>query len=89
MLGGISMNFTIATLTEHNMGYGHLVLNIDCNGREYLVGLYNDETKEYTHRVFKTLNHAFDMFEQLSEWIIKSEYSEADKRKYLLTNEID
>ncbi len=51
------MNYTIATTEEV---HGNLCLNIDKNGNEYTVGLFNEATKEYTHRSFKTIDDAFN-----------------------------
>lgn len=83
------MNYTIATLMECNMGEGHLHLNIDKSGNEYLVGLYNDETREYTHRTFNSIDEAMGIFQTLSEWIIKSYYTEQQKRNYLVSDKVD
>ena len=82
------MNYTIAVLEECNMGEGKLRLNIDHSGNQYLVGLYNDTTKEYTHRVFRTIDQAYTFFSKLSEWIVKGLYTEAEKRKYLAEAEV-
>ena len=82
------MNYTIAELEECNMGYGHLKHNIDVSGDKYLVGLYNDETKQFTHRVFRTIDQAYTFFGKLSEWIVKGLYTEDEKRKYLAEAEV-
>ena len=80
------MNYTIATLKEHNMGNGNLELTIDKSGNSYLVGLYNTETKLYTYNTYNSIDDAFKMFSQLSEWIVKSYYTEEYKREYLFGN---
>ena len=77
------MNYTIAVLEECNMGEGKLRLNIDRSGNQYLVGLLNTDTHEYSYRVFDTIDTAYIVFSTLSEWIIKSLYSEDKKREYL------
>ena len=83
------MNYTIATLKEYNMGNGNLELSIDKSGNSYLVCLYNTETKKYTYNVFDSIDDAFKVFSQLSEWIVKSYYTEEYKCEYLRTVIID
>ena len=86
--GGADMNYTIAVLEECNFGEGKLNLTIDRSGNKYLVGLYNTDTKEYTYNTFDSIDDAFKVFSQLSEWIIKSYYTEECKRHYLLNGTI-
>lgn len=74
------MNYTIATTKEV---HGNLCLNIDKNGNEYAVGLFNEETKEYTHRSFKTIDDALTVYKTLVELIVKGYGTEEDKRNVL------
>lgn len=80
------MNYTIATLEE---AHGPLSLNIDHDGDRYTVGLYNRDTKEYTHKTFDSIQEAYKVFEKLSSWIVFSYYKETEKRKYLETGTMD
>ena len=77
------MNYTIATLDEV---HGNLKLNFDCAGNKYLVGIYNAETKEYTHRTFDNIEVAIKKFSDLSAMILKGLYPEEEKREFLLQN---
>lgn len=74
------MNYTIATTKEV---HGNLCLNIDKNGNEYTVGLFNDVTKEYTHRSFKTIDEALTVYNTLVELIVKGYGTEEYKRNVL------
>ena len=75
------MNYTIATLNETQ---GNLKLNFDKLGNQYLIGIYNTETKEYTHRTFDDIEQSLYKFNELSAMIIKGLYSEQHKREFLL-----
>lgn len=74
------MNYTIATTKEV---HGNLCLNIDKNGNEYIVGLFNDVTKKYTHRSFKTIDDALTVYKMLVELIVKGYGTEEYKRNVL------
>lgn len=74
------MNYTIAETKEV---HGNLCLNIDQNGNEYTVGLFNEETKEYTHRSFKTIDDALTVYKTLVELIVKGYGTEEYKRNVL------
>lgn len=74
------MNYTIATTEE---AHGNLSLNIDKDGNEYTVGLFNEETKEYTHRSFKTTDGALTVYKTLVELIVNGYGTEEYKRKVL------
>nr|DAJ52034.1 MAG TPA: hypothetical protein [Caudoviricetes sp.] len=74
------MNYTIATTEEV---HGNLYLNIDKNGNEYTVGLFNEVTKEYTHRSFKTIDEALTVYKTLVELIVKGYGTEEYKRNVL------
>lgn len=74
------MNYTIATTEEV---HGDLSLNIDKNGNEYTVGLFNEVTKEYTHRSFKTIDDALTVYKTLVELIVKGYGTEEYKRNVL------
>ena len=82
------MNYTIAVLEEYNLGLGNLKLSIDHHGNKYLVSLYNGDTKEDTYKLFDSIDDAFKVFSQLSEWIIKSYYTEQQKRNYLINGTV-
>lgn len=75
------MHYTIATLEQV---HGNLRLNFDKCGNQYLVGIRNAETKEYTHRIFDNIEQAIYKFNELSAMIIKGLYSEQHKREFLL-----
>ena len=72
-----SMNYTIASLNDVNFGQ---VLTLDKNGNKYVVGLYNEETKEYTHKSFDSIGEAYTIFEKLSRCICFGEYSYSDRK---------
>nr|DAU13413.1 MAG TPA: hypothetical protein [Caudoviricetes sp.] len=74
------MNYTIATTKEV---HGNLRLCIDKSGNEYTVGLFNDVTKEYTHRSFKTIDDALTVYKTLVELIVKGYGTEEYKRNVL------
>ena len=71
------MNYTIASLNDVNFGQ---VLTLDKNGNKYVVGLYNEETKEYTHKSFDSIGEAYTIFEKLSRCICFGEYSYSDRK---------
>lgn len=74
------MNYTIAMLESLN----GLKLNVDKNGNQYTVGLFDSETKNYTHKSFVSLDEAFKVFQKVSEYIIKGLGSYNDKCNLLL-----
>lgn len=74
------MHYTIATTKEV---HGNLCLNIDKNGNKYTLGLFNDVTKEYTHRSFKTIDDALTVYKTLVELIVKGYGTEEYKRNVL------
>ncbi len=71
------MNYTIASL--HAVSFGQ-VLTLDKNGNKYVVGLYNEETKEYTHKSFDSIDEAYTIFEKLSRCICFGDYSYKDRK---------
>ena len=75
------MHYTIATLKQ---AQGDLQINFDKCGNQYLVGIRNNDTKEYTHRTFDDIEQAVKKFNELSAMIIKGLFSEQDKRRFLL-----
>lgn len=75
------MSHTIATLEETQ---GNLSINLDSTGNKYLVGIYNNETKEYTHKTFDTMDSAYAAFSMLSKYVCLSLYTEKEKRGFLL-----
>ena len=75
------MHYTIATLKQV---HGNLQIEFDKAGNQYLVGIYNCDTKEYTHREFTNIEQAIYKFNELSAMIIKGLYSEQHKREFLL-----
>lgn len=75
------MNYEIARMVETQ---GQLVLSLCQSGNKYGVQLYNDETKEFTSKLFNSIDDAFIKFTQIAELIIKGMFSEADKRKMLV-----
>lgn len=74
------MNYAIATTKEV---HGNLSLNIDKSGNEYTVGLFNEGTKEYTCRSFKTIDEALTVYITLVELIVKGYGTEEYKRNVL------
>lgn len=74
------MNYTIAIMEDVQ---GVIRINLDKPGNEYLVGLYNKETKEYSHNTFSNINEANDIFQKLSSAIITGAYS-YEQRKQML-----
>lgn len=74
------MNYTIATTKEV---HGNLCLNIDKNCNAYTVGLFNEETKVYNHRDFKTIDEALTVYKTLVELIIRRYGTEEYKRNVL------
>jgi len=75
------MNYEIARMAETQ---GKLILSLCKSGNKYNVQLYNDETKEFTSKLFNSIDDAFIKFTQIAELIIKGMFSEADKRKMLV-----
>lgn len=74
------MDYTIAITKE---AMGNLCLNFDKTGNEYAVGLFNEKTKEYTHRSFKTIDEALTVYKTLVELIVKGYGTEEYKRNVL------
>lgn len=79
------MHYTIGDFKETQ---GNLNVNFDKTGNQYLVGLYNKETKEYTHNTFNTMEEALERFINLTKFILQGYYNEKQKREYLLKGEI-
>lgn len=75
------MNYTIARTDETQ---GDLSVNYDINGNRYLIGIYNKESREYTHKTFDTREEAEKAYLTVVSWILNGLYSEADKRQMLL-----
>ena len=75
------MNYEIARMAETQ---GKLSLSLCKSGNKYNVQLYNDETKEFTSKLFNSIDDAFIKLTQIAELIIKGMFSEADKRKMLV-----
>jgi len=71
------MNYAIASLYDVNFGQ---VLTLDKNGNKYVVGLYNEKTKEYTHKSFDSIDEAYTIFEKLSRCICFGDYSYKDRK---------
>lgn len=77
------MHYNIATLEQ---AHGVLSVNFDKCGNQYLVGIRNAETREYTHRTFDDIEQAARKFIELTEAILKGLGSEQWKRQLLLTD---
>ena len=71
------MNYTIASMNDVNFSQ---VLSLGKNGNKYVVGLYNEETKEYTHKSFDSIDEAYTIFEKLSRCICFGNYSYKDRK---------
>jgi hypothetical protein len=71
------MNYTIASLYDANFGQ---ILTFDKIGNKFAVGLYNEETEEYTHKSFDSIGEAYTIFEKLSRCICFGEYSYSDRK---------
>lgn len=74
------MNYTIASMNDVNFSQ---VLSLGKNGNKYVVGLYNEETKEYTHKSFDSIDEAYTIFEKLSRCICFGDYSYKDRKAML------
>lgn len=74
------MNYTIAILEDVQ---GEIKVNFDKSGDAYLVGLYNTETKEYTHKTFTDQRDALRMFQWFADAICVGCYSYEDRRHKL------
>jgi hypothetical protein len=79
------MHYTIASLEEV---HGNLTLNLDSSGNKYVVGLYNKDTKEYTHTEFETIGNAYAVFETLARCICMSLYSYEEKKEMLIAQKL-
>lgn len=75
------MHYTIANMSDINFNQS---INLDKSGNKYVVGLYNDDTKEYTHRQFDTIQEAYAIFERLAHCICFGEYSYNDRKSMLV-----
>lgn len=69
------MEYIIATLESDN-----LILSIN---NHYTVSLYNKDTKQFTHKKSKSIDLGFKSFNLVSESLIKSLFTESDKRELL------
>lgn len=75
------MSYTISIIEDlHN----NIKVNFDIEGNRYLVGIYNTETKIYTHKDFDDIQEAYNIFETLSNYIIFGLCSEEQRRHFLL-----
>ena len=75
------MNYTIAILQDvHN----DVKINIDKNGNKYTVGIYNEITKEYTHKSFNEMQEAYKVFENLSKSVVSGCYSYEQRKAFLI-----
>lgn len=74
------MSYTIATIDDVQ---GNISVNFDSVGNKYLVGLYNNETKEYTHMEYERQQEAYNVFERLSRAVVFGLYS-YEQRKELV-----
>lgn len=72
-------------IRSYNDGKGNLYrfTEQNKNGNEYTVGLFNEVTKEYTHRSFKTIDEALTVYKTLVELIVKGYGTEEYKRNVL------
>ena len=76
------MNYTIAVTDEIG---GDLKLEFGRNGNQYTVGLYNTETKDYTHRNCTSYGEAIHIYCKMVDLIVRSFGSEQYKRDFLQT----
>lgn len=77
------MNYTIG---EFNEVHGNLTITFDKSGNGYTVGIYNRESKEYTHRTWvNERESAHNVYLTLVKWCLTSWGSEAYRRNYLMT----
>lgn len=74
------MSYTIAMVEDVQ---GEIKVNLDSTGNKYTVGIYNNETKEYTHKEFNSMDEAYATFEKLSKWICMGMYSYSDRKAVL------
>ena len=75
------MHYTIVCLQEAN---GDLNLHINASGNKYYVSMYSRTTKELSNKKFDDLDSAFNRFTEISEYIVKSYYTESEKRERLM-----
>ena len=81
MKGEKTMNYTMCYTKSLST---NLSVNIDKDGNEYCVGLYNSATKEYTHINFKTIEEACARYLLIAKLLVLGLYSEEDKRQILI-----
>jgi hypothetical protein len=75
-----NMHYTIAIIEDVQ---GEIKVNFDSKGNKYQVGIYNTETKEYTHNTFEKQEQAYAIFEKLSKAIVTGCYSYEDRKAML------
>lgn len=74
------MRYTIMVTDDF---HGHMKVNLDKAGNQYVVGLYRDEDMEYTHKTFNTIDEALTVYSKYVEAIAKGEYSYEDRKSWL------
>lgn len=74
------MHYTIAILEDIQ---GEIKVNFDKAGNAYLVGLYNTETKESTHKAFTDQHDALRIFQWFAGAICSGCYSYEERRDML------
>ena len=74
------MTYTIAIIEDLN---GEIKVNFDKTGNKYLVGIYHNETKEYTYKEYSTHEEAKQIYIKLTTAILEGTYSYEDRKKML------
>lgn len=74
------MNYTIATLKDVQ---GDIKVNFVVNGNQYYIGLYNEETDEYTTKTFDTIEEAQAVFNKFVSAILTGCYSYEQRKSWL------
>ena len=75
------MNYTIL---KTDVVFTNESVNLDKNGNKYTVGIYNSESKQYSHRDFDTIEEALAKYSRIVELYGLSLYTEEQKRQILL-----
>lgn len=75
------MNYTIASIEDVR---GTITVEFEKSGNKYLVGIYETETKEFTHKKYDEMETAYSVFEKLSKAIITGCYSYEDRKGMLV-----
>ena len=76
----LKLNYTVL---QTEQVHGNLMLDFTKTGNEYLTGLYNKQTKEYTYKKFVRIDDALQCYCYMLTLLAYDFYDEKQKRNLL------